>query len=102
MMKERRTLEWALALMDRQKLSEMNVQEFCIREQLNLATYYYWHQRLRKTKETNKILPVSIQKTDQTLVTGKGLFEITYPNGVRLSIPSGCEPGIIRQLVTIF
>ena len=102
MMKERRTLEWALALIDRQKSSEMNVQEFCRREQLNLATYYYWHQRLRKTPETNKILPVSIQKPDQTVVTRKGLFEITYPNGARLSIPSGCEPGLIRQLVTIF
>lgn len=102
MMKERRTIEWALALIDRQKSSEMSVQEFCRREQLNLATYYYWHQRLRKTKETNKILPVSIQKSELTSGTSIGSFEIIYPNGVRLSIPSGCEPGIIRQLVTIF
>lgn len=100
-MKVRRTLAWAATLIEQQKLSGLNVQEFCKKEKLNLATYYYWHQRLRKKPEDLKIIPVSIEKTKQLAVSSKEVIELTYPNGVKLSIPSGFEVNLIRQLVTI-
>ena len=81
-MKEQRTLEWASAMIERQKSSGMNVQEFCKREKLNLATYYYWHQRLRKKPEAQKIIPVCIKEPEHFPVSGKEVIELIYPNGV--------------------
>ena len=100
-MKGRRTLDEAATLIERQQTSGLNVQAFCKKEKLNLATYYYWHQRLRKMPGSTKIIPVSIEKPKQLLVSGKEVIEITYPNGVRLSIPLGFELNLIRQLISI-
>ena len=100
-MKGRRTLEEATSMIERQKLSGLKVQEFCKKEKLKLATYYYWHQRLRKKPEDPKIIPLSIEKPKQLPVSVKEVIELTYPNGVRLSVPSGFELNFIRQLVTI-
>jgi len=100
-MKVRRTLAGAATLIEQQKFSGLNVQAFCKKEKLNLATYYYWHQQLRKNPEVSKIIPVSIEKPEQLPVSGKEVIELTYPNGVKLSIPSGFEVNLIRQLITI-
>ena len=101
-MKGRKTLEEAASMIERQKLSGLNVQEFCKKEKLKLATYYYWHQRLRKKPEDSKIIPVSIEKPKQLPGLSKEVIELVYPNGVRLSIPSCFELNLIRQLVTLF
>ncbi len=69
---------------------------------INLATYYYWHQRLRKNPEVTKIIPFSFEEPGIPDFMGNGVIELVYPNGVCLSTPFGCELSIIRQLVTIF
>ena len=100
-MKGRRTLAGAALLIERQKSSGVSVVAFCKKEKINLATYYYWHQRLRKNPEVTNIIPVSFEKARIPEFPGNEVIELVYPNGVRLSIPFGCELSIIRQLVTI-
>lgn len=102
-MKERRTLTEAAALMERQQTSGLTVQAFCSAENINTATYYYWRKqlRLRENPETSRLIPVCIEKTRPQHEPDKVGFAFTYPNGVRLSVPLGCELSLIRELVFI-
>lgn len=102
-MKGRRTLAEAVAMIERRQLSGMSVQAFCEAENINLATYYYWHQRLRlkESEETPILVPISIEKAGQQLESNRVSLELTYPNGVRISVPRHSELNLIRDLILI-
>jgi transposase-like protein len=102
-MKMRRTMAEAEAMVERRKTSQVSVEAFCASEGISPANYYYWLKRLRlnKNPETHRIVPVCIERTVQHPVTLNENLELTYPNGVRLSVPRGCKLNLIRELVFI-
>ena len=102
-MKFRRTMAEATSMMEHRQSSGLSVQTYCVAENINPATYYYWRHRLRlkKSAETPKLVPVSFKKTGHQYGTNKENLEFTYPNGVHLSVPQGCELSLIRELVLI-
>lgn len=103
MMKERRTIEVATAMMENRQSSGLSVQAFCVAKNINPATYYYWRKRLllNENQETSRLIPVCIEKSKQHSGTNRENIELTYPNGVRLSIPQSYELNLIRELVLI-
>jgi len=102
-MKGRRTLAEAAALIERRQLSGQTVQEFCESENMNVATYYYWHQRLRlkENEDTSMLVPISIEKSEQRCESNRENLELIYPNGVRISVPRYSELNLIRELILI-
>ena len=102
-MRERRTLAEAAALMEHQQTSGLTVQAFCVAENINPATYYYWRKqlRLRENPEASRLIPLCIEKPRRQHEPDKENLEFTFPNGVRLSVPLGCELSLIRELVFI-
>jgi len=102
-MKGRRTLEEAAAMVERRQSSGLTVLAFCEAENINLATYYYWHQRLRfkESEETSMLVPISIEKARQQSESNRENLELTYPNGVRISVPAHSELNLIRELILI-
>jgi len=62
-----RTLEEAAAMIERRRLSGLTIQAFCEAENINVATYYYWQQRLRfkEQEEVPILVPISIEKSEQ-------------------------------------
>ena len=102
-MKGRRTLTEAASLMEHRQLSGLSVKAFCAAENINPAIYYYWHQRLRLTgnSETPMLIPISIEKPLQQYRINNDNLERTYPNGVRLSVAQGIDLGLIRELIMI-
>ena len=102
-MKERKTLAEATTMMENRKSSGLSVQSFCVAENINPATYYYWRKRLQlnENPETSRLIPVCIEKPKYQSGTNRENLELTYPNGVRLSVPLGCELNLIRELVLI-
>ena len=102
-MKGRKTLAEAAAMIEQRQLSGLSVQAFCEAEKINVANYYYWHQRLRikESEETSMLVPISIEKPRQHSESNKESLELTYPNGVRISVPRHCELNLIRELILI-
>ena len=102
-MKGRRTLAEAAAIVERRQSSGLTVRAFCEAENLNLATYYYWHQRLRlkENEEPSTLVPISIQKPRRQSESNWENLELTYPNGVRISVPRHSELNLIRELIQI-
>lgn len=90
-------------MIERRLSSGLTVQEFCESENMNVATYYYWHQRLRLkgSEETSMLVPISIEKAVQQLHSNMENLELTYPNGVRISVPLYSEKNLIRELILI-
>ena len=90
-------------MVEQRKASGMSVHTFCALEVISLANYYYWLKRLRlnENPETHRIVPVCIERTVQHPTTLNDNLELTYPNGVRLSVPRGCKLNLIRELVFI-
>ena len=102
-MKERKTLAEATTMMENMKSSGLSVQSFCVAENINPATYYYWRKRLQlnENPETSRLIPVCIEKPKYHSGTNSENLELTYPNGVCLSIPRSYELNLIRELVLI-
>jgi len=102
-MKGRRTLAEVAAMIERRQASGLTVRAFCEIENLNVATYYYWHQRLRfkESEETPTLIPISIAKQGQQCESNRENLELTYPNGVRISVPRHSELNLIRELILI-
>jgi hypothetical protein len=103
MMKERRTVAEATTMMENQQSSGLSVQAFWVAENINPATYYYWRkrQKLNEHPVFSRLIPVCIEKPKYQSGTNMENLALTYPNGVRLSVPSGCELNLIRELVLI-
>ena len=97
------TLTETCAIMEQQLTSELIGQTFCAAEYINPATYYYWrkHLRSKENPESTNFIPVCIQKPVQQQETNRENLELTYPNGVRLSVSVGCELNLIRELILI-
>ena len=102
-MKDRKTIAEATTMMENRQSSGLSVQAFCEAENINLATYYYWRKRLQLNDNpaTSRLIPVCIEKPGQHPGRNMESLELTYPNGVRLSVPPGCELNLIRELVLI-
>jgi len=100
---KRRTITEAAAMMEQRQSRGLSVQAFCANENINPATYYYWHQRLRlkESSETPMLVPISIEKPVRGYGINRDNLELTYPNGVRLSVPQSSELSLIRELILI-
>ena len=90
-------------MVEQRKVRGMSIQAFCEAEGISPANYYYWLKRLRlnNNPEAAKLVPLCIEKTARHCATPGDNLELTYPNGVRLSVPQGCELDLIRELVFI-
>jgi hypothetical protein len=102
-MKGRKTLAEAAAMVERRQSSGLTVHSFCEAEKINVANYYYWHQRLRlkENEQTPMLVPISFEKAGQQLESNRENLELTYPNGVRISVPGNSELKLIRELILI-
>jgi len=102
-MRWRRTLEDAAAMIEHRRSSGLTIQAFCEAENINLATYYYWQQRLRfkEKEEVPMLVPINIEKSGPRCESNRENLELTYPNGVRISIPRYSELNLIRELILI-
>lgn len=103
-MRNRITPAAARSLMERHELSGLSVQSFCAQEFLSPVTFYYWRKRLRsvESQEASVLVPVCFEKTygtEEPSGVGPGSLELTYPNGVRLSVPARSDLSLIRELV---
>ena len=90
-------------MVERRRSSGLTIQAFCGAENINVATYYYWHQRLKlkESEETPTLIPISIEKQGQQCESNRENLELTYPNGVRISVPRHSELNLIRELILI-
>jgi len=102
-MRRRRTLEEAAEMIEHRRSRGLTIRAFCEAENINVTTYYYWHQRLKLkgSEEPSVLVPISIEKTGRRCEADKENFELTYPNGVRISVPRYSELNLIRELILI-
>lgn len=106
-MRNRITPAAAKSLMERQQISGLTVQAFCAQEFINTVTFYYWRKRLKliECQEPSVLIPVcfdqSFEKSEPSSV-GTGEIELTYPNGVRLSVSGQSDMVMIRELILLY
>ena len=93
----------ASAMIGQQQTSGLTVREFCFAEHISPANFYYWRKRLLldENPEAPTFVPVCIEKPKRLLEPVPENLELTYPNGVRISVSTKCELNLIRELVLI-
>ena len=102
-MKNRMTLLEASSMVASCKSSGLTVKSYCLKEKIQIHVYYYWLSRLQtmEPQEVGNIYPVIIEKPGQEKRAIDLNLELTYPNGVRVSIPAGCGTNLLRELIHI-
>jgi len=85
------------------KNSGLTVKCYCLKEKIQVPVYYYWLSRLqtKDSEESDNIFPVIIEKPGQEKRTIDLNLELTYPNGVKVSVPAGCGTSLLRELIHI-
>lgn len=84
-----------------QRKSGLTIEAYCKRESINSSSWWYWRKRLLSKKlfaNHTAHAPVSfLQLPAQPLDAQK--FDLTLPNGARISMPLCCEPVFLRQAI---
>lgn len=105
-MRKRKTIAQAKSLMERYQLSGLSVASFCTSEQISTVTFYYWRRCLHELngQVASMLVPVCFDKPEAhgEEHSIESRYEVTYPNGVRLSVSSGESLAQLRELVKLF
>ncbi len=86
-----------------QSKSGLTIEAYCKRENISPSSWWYWRKRLLSKKyiaNSAARAPVSfLQLPTQPPEAQK--FELTLPNGARISMPLSCEPVFLRQTINM-
>ena len=78
-----------------QKNSGLSPSKFCRRNDLPVSTFYAWRRRLHGTSEetTSEVEFVEVQTSAAAVpeASDEDGFELVFPNGLRLKMPSQIE-----------
>ena len=94
-MSRRRTEAEMFPLMASWESSEQERKEFCDSHELTLATFSYWRTKYIKSQKCSGELFTELQPE----ISGK--IEITYPNGVKVSLPKDGGLSTIKALIVL-
>lgn len=97
---------WRRTLMA-QRHSELSQVEFCRRNDLALSTFQFWRRRLRDESMTEAetvsdapLAPEFVELVASALApTHAGRFELTFPSGVQLTVPTGVEGRALAEIL---
>lgn len=106
--------EWRRRL-ERFERSSLTVLEFCDREAVSMASYYYWRRQLQASSQTSAVelatsrpslgdLFVPLQVTSspaRSLDPSADRIEVLLPNGVQLSLPTHDFQWVRAALTTL-
>lgn len=86
--------ERMLSLVEQWRGSGMTQKEFCMEAGIKLGTFSYWVSRSRENEKG--FMPLMPEKNNLTKEV-----ELTYPNGVKIKIPSG-DLKTLAQLIRLY
>jgi hypothetical protein len=85
------------AMIEEWKESRISKPVFCKNRSINIHTFNYWCQKIKKQKPISgfiEIRPVGNQIIPQPI-------RLTYPNGVSIELPSASDLGLIGSLINL-
>ncbi len=85
------------ALIEEWKESRTGKPEFCKTRSINIHTFNYWCQKIKKQNPPPgfiEIRPIGNQTIQQPI-------RLTYPNGVSIELPSTSGLGLIASLINL-
>jgi len=79
--------------------SGLSKKRFCKEHQVTEHLFNYWYRKYRQNNEstTEGFVPVRLNNNES--ITGS--FEVSYPNGVRVSLPTGTNFSDIKSLIEL-
>ena len=97
---------WRRTLMA-QHHSDLSQAEFCRRNDLALSTFQSWRRRLRDESmeaetESDAQAPAFVElvaAAPATVPATAGRFELTFPNGLQLTVPTGVEGRALAEIL---
>lgn len=69
---------------------------FCEQENIKEGTFNYWRKLYKEQRAEPSNGFVSLKVEAQPITEA---LEVIYPNGVKLRIPQGTSPALVRQLI---
>ena len=115
------TLQLFEEIFDRYQASGLRIKEFCRNESIVESKFYYWQKRLRehyyRTGRESGFVPIVFTGSNPSPLTRENVpqqtipehvdptpgnvFEIVYPNGVKVRVPMGVDPTHLRSLILL-
>jgi hypothetical protein len=84
-----------------QRRSGLTIKAYCKRENISPSNWWYWRKRLLSKKhfsDNHPLAPVSFLHLPAQSPDAQK-FDLTLPNGSRISMPLSCTPDYLRQVV---
>ena len=106
---------------DRFQSSGLSVKDFCENECILQSKFYYWKKKLleqnQHSEQPSDFVPIVFSGSNTQLPAKRkvqhkpilehndpaygDVFEIVYPNGVKLRVPSGADINQLRSLILL-
>jgi hypothetical protein len=89
------------ALVQDWRKSQQSKADYCRTVPINIHTFTYWVQKYKQGEEetsTPKFIPLTVGAAKPTTSTD---LELSYPNGVRLSLNGQPDVELLRALIKI-
>jgi transposase-like protein len=91
------------ALVREQESRGETVQDFARRRGLSAASLYWWRSQLRRSGRERSagvaLAPVTLLRSEKSVHSGGGGFEIVLRNGRRVIVPADYDAESLRHLV---
>ena len=115
------TIQQFKLVYDRFLSSGLSVTDFCANECILHSKFYYWKKKLHEyyqlREQPSDFVPIVFSGSNTQLPTKRkaqqkllpenadqvacDVFEIVYPNGVKLRVPSGADINQLRSLILL-
>ncbi len=79
--------------------SGLHKKRFCKEYQIPEHLFYYWYRKYLQNNESTIEGFVPVKLNNNESITGS--FEVSYPNGVRVSLPTGTNFSDIKSLIEL-
>jgi len=79
--------------------SGLNKKRFCKEHRVPEHLFYYWYRKYRQNNESNTKRFVPVRLNNKESISGS--FEVSYPNGVRISLPTEINLSDIKYLIEL-
>jgi hypothetical protein len=73
-------------------LSDKTVGSYCTEHGLSIATYYYWHQKLKEVKQPSGFIELASSASGSCI-------EVLLPNGIRIYFDQLVPVSYLKEIV---
>lgn len=83
-------------VLKKQKASNLSIKQFCIDNEINYQTFYYWSKKLNEPEVNTQVQPIIVTEPS---FNDANIVVLTLGNGIRAELPANLNSTQIKSWI---